>query len=94
MTPEEADDAQDWDGMDGATAFLLIERHADGWDELRQMMDAWLRANVAAAVLAERDECAKLIEDSPEWRGKGWVSFLDVDTKREIAAAIRARGKP
>lgn len=124
MTPEEADDAQDWDGMDGATAFLLIERHADGWDEIRQMMDAWLRANVAAAilaeresrqaaqlqvaelqerlnradaercaaVLAERDECAKLIEDSPEWRGKGWVSFLDVDTKREIAAAIRARG--
>jgi hypothetical protein len=55
MTEEEADAAQDWKGMDGATAFMLIERHADGWNEVRQMMDAWLRANVAAAVLAERE---------------------------------------
>lgn len=55
MTPEEADETQDWKCMDGATAFLLIERHADGWDEIRQMMDAWLRANVAAAVMAERE---------------------------------------
>lgn len=63
MTPEEAADAaQDWKGMDGATAFLLIERHADGWDEVQQMMDAWLRANVAAAVLSEREECARVCE--------------------------------
>lgn len=45
MTPQEADKAQDWKGMDGATAFLLIRRHADGWDEVREMMNAWLRAN-------------------------------------------------
>lgn len=67
MTEEEADAAQDWKGMDGATAFLLIERHADGWNEVRQMMDAWLRANVAAAVLAER-EAVRLNATVPD----GW----------------------
>lgn len=45
MTPEEADAKQEWKGMDGATAWQLIERHADGWDDIREMMHAWLRAN-------------------------------------------------
>ena len=45
MTSEEADAMQEWRGMDGATAFLLIERHADDWDDTREMMNAWLRAN-------------------------------------------------
>lgn len=36
---------QDWKGMDGETAFWLIQRHADGWDQLGAMMDAWLEAN-------------------------------------------------
>jgi hypothetical protein len=39
--------AQDWAGMDGATAFLLINRHADGWGDTRAMMEAWLKANAA-----------------------------------------------
>lgn len=87
MTAEEADAAQDWRGMDGATAFLLIERHADGWDEIRQMMDAWLRANVAAAVMAEREECAKVCDQQahePECPERATY----------CADAIRARGTP
>lgn len=47
MTPEQADAAQQWAGMPGSTAWLLIERHADGWDDISAMMEAWLRANVA-----------------------------------------------
>jgi len=27
--------------MDGAIAWHLIERHADGWAEVGEMMDAW-----------------------------------------------------
>ena len=45
MTKEEAQAMQDWKGMDGAIAFHLIERHADGWHQVGEMMNAWLRAN-------------------------------------------------
>lgn len=41
----------------------------------------------------EREQCAKLLEDTKEWRGKGWVSTLCYHTKKSIATAIRARGE-
>jgi len=41
----DADAMQDWKGMDGAIAFHLIDRHANDWDDVGQMMNAWLRAN-------------------------------------------------
>jgi hypothetical protein len=45
MTRIEADEAQDWRGMDGSIAFNLIESGADTWEDCGAMMDAWLRAN-------------------------------------------------
>jgi hypothetical protein len=45
MTQDEADKAQRWEGMDGATAWHLIYRHADDWNEVGELMNAWLRAN-------------------------------------------------
>lgn len=45
MTREEAQTFQSWKGMDGACAFHLIERHANGWGDVARMMDAWLAAN-------------------------------------------------
>jgi len=45
MTREEAQTFQSWAGMDGACAFHLIERHANGWGDVARMMDAWLAAN-------------------------------------------------
>lgn len=45
MTPDEDDKSQEWKGMDGATAWHLIDRHAGNWGEVGEMMDAWLRAN-------------------------------------------------
>ena len=46
LTVDEARAFQQWEGMDGATAFHLIERHADGWDDVGRMMDSWLLANL------------------------------------------------
>jgi len=46
-TPKE-DLAQNWAGMDGATAFHLIERHADGWGDVGYMMEQWRAANASA----------------------------------------------
>lgn len=45
VTREEAQTFQSWKGMDGACAFHLIERHANGWGDVGRMMDAWLTAN-------------------------------------------------
>ena len=39
------DTSQQWAGMDGATAWHLIYRHAEGWDETAKMMHSWLAAN-------------------------------------------------
>jgi hypothetical protein len=44
MSDAEADAFQHWDKIDGATAWHLIERHADNWGEVGQMMDAFVRA--------------------------------------------------
>lgn len=45
MTLEESRSGQNWRGMDGACAWHLIFRHADGWGETGTMMQAWLDAN-------------------------------------------------
>lgn len=39
------DNSQDWCGMGGDIAFQLIERHANGWADIKRMMDEWLSAN-------------------------------------------------
>ncbi len=66
MTEHEAETFQQWCGMDGYTAFNLIERHADGWEDIAMMMGAWHRANLADdkadAAEDERAACAKLLD--------------------------------
>lgn len=41
--------AQRWTGMDGTTAFHLIERHGDDWWHCGRLMEAWRAANSPAA---------------------------------------------
>lgn len=70
MTPQEADEYQNWTALDGATAWHLIERHADNWNEVGEMMDAWLRARTKTATMVERERCAMLVETAgayTEW---------------------------
>ena len=46
-------------------------------------------ADLVAA--AEREECAKVVSETVEWKSKGWTSTICPITKGAIAAAIRAR---
>ena len=39
------DTKQDWKGLDGAIAWHLIERQAENWNEVGEMMNEWLKAN-------------------------------------------------
>ncbi len=83
MTPQEADEYQDWKALAGATAWHLIDRHADNWNEVGEMMDAWLRARTKSAVQVERERCAKLVETAgayTEWN----------EEAVDVAAQIRA----
>lgn len=91
MTPEEADKEQQWLGMDGATAWHLIDRHAEDWGDIAAMMEAWKRAHV----LAEREACAKVCDarakrlNDGNWAAEEWDTICNAN---ELAAdAIRAR---
>lgn len=50
---EPTPDLPPWQGMDGATAWLLIDRQAETRVEIRRMMAAWLEANRDSAPDAE-----------------------------------------
>lgn len=50
MAFDKADKSPQWSGMDGEIAWHTIERHADGLDSVGEMMNTWLRANVAKAL--------------------------------------------
>lgn len=43
--PTVENNSQNWRGMDGTTAYWLIQRHADGWADIGKMMSEWLAAN-------------------------------------------------
>lgn len=60
MTDVEADSCQDWKNLDGAVAWHLIERHADNWQEVWAMMEAWLRARYSAPNSAAQDKAEAL----------------------------------
>lgn len=47
--PTVESESQDWRGMDGTTAYWLIQRHADGWADVGKMMGEWLAANTPDA---------------------------------------------
>ena len=49
QVPTVEEKSQDWAGMDGATAWHLINRHADGWADVAKMMVEWLAANTPPA---------------------------------------------
>jgi len=39
------DTKQDFQGLDGAIAWHLIERQAENWNQVGEMMNEWLKAN-------------------------------------------------
>lgn len=61
--PEAApENEQEWAKVDPATAFHLIERHADNWNEAGRMMEAWRKANTPTATPSS--QVADIAEDT------------------------------
>lgn len=57
--------SQDWKNLTGAQAFHLIERHADGWQDIDRMMNEWLVAQLAKITAAEAGS-VRLLESAKE----------------------------
>lgn len=71
-----------WADMNGAEALLYIQRHAEGWHEMGQMMEEWRRANSPAPLTDERidyiaDVVVKGMPDGIQgfMRSWGWRQF-------------------
>lgn len=81
------DTSQDWAKLDGATAFHLIERHAEDWAETGHMMESWLAARIAAAAPhAQTETVARKIVAWTEKDGDEWVVYdAESDTGQHIA---------
>ena len=63
--PTIEDNSQDWAKLDGATAWHLIERHADNWSDVGKMMDEYV-----AAKLAESESYDETSWQMGYWAGK------------------------
>ena len=46
--------SKEWEGIDGAIAFHLIETEAENWNETGEMMNAWLKDNQTEELLKMR----------------------------------------
>lgn len=58
--------SQEWAGMDGVTAWILINRHADNWADIGMMMDEWLAANRPAPAAQQAPAGWLPIETAPK----------------------------
>jgi hypothetical protein len=86
---------QDWKDMDGATAFHLIERHAEDWADVGRMMGQWLAANAPAmAELArltkQRDELVAALKGMVHLEEEGLRGYDDIDVCYELTRAREA----
>lgn len=93
------ENSQDWKGMDGATAWHLIWRHADGWSDTRMMMEEWCNANshpaktLTGAVGSLSDEEIDYEFDEFVWTGSRRADFELIVRQVERAILIKANEK-
>ncbi len=66
------DSSQNWAGMDGTTAWHLIDRHADGWADIGKMMGEWLAAN-STPTAAQPAPVQEPVGMRWRWPGYAWV---------------------
>jgi hypothetical protein len=88
--------SQEWAGMEASTAFLLINRHADGWADIDLMMTEWRLANPPENT-ALLDEIDRLKAELADHERAYELLFKECGTlktqwSRVLAAADKAHG--
>ena len=63
------DTKQDWRGLDGAIAWHLIERQAENWNQVGEMMNEWLKANTPTKewIGLTDEDIQKLAAEQHDW---------------------------
>jgi len=56
---------QNWKGMDGSIAWHLIERHAENWNQVGEMMNEWLGENQKEWVGLTDEEIQECLQGLP-----------------------------
>lgn len=84
-----------WQNMDGASAWLLIDRQAESRTQIRRMMTAWLEANRNPAPDAEAQLAFVLAHGLPmvregKYRYHGVSQVAWYGTAREAVLAAMA----
>jgi len=74
------DTKQDWKGLDGAIAWHFIERQAENWTQVGEMMNEWLKANTPTKEWVGLSD-----EDDIDWE--------EGDSLRDLFKAIEAKLK-
>lgn len=82
MTRDEAEKAQDWASLDGHQAFAVIDRHAKDHHEVREMMEAWRRAHIAAW----RDACASICDELADGMEREALRAIENGEHDEVSA--------
>jgi hypothetical protein len=53
---------QNWLKIDGGTAWHLIERHSESWQQINEMMNECINAHVQAATKAQEEKIKELTD--------------------------------
>ena len=75
---------QNWKGMDGSIAWHLIERHAENWNQVGEMMNEWLGENQKEWVGLTEDEVKECFAITPDM-------FLPWHIYKRIEAKLKER---
>ena len=88
--PTVEDNSQYWAGMDGATAWHLIDRHADGWADVAKMMGEWLAANTPLYTTppAAQQQWVELTDDEMQ---AIWDRYAHMEMMRAIEAKLKEK---
>src|SRR6478736_6953680 len=84
MSDAAPDTSQEWAKLDGATAFHLIERHAEDWNETGRMMESWLAARLSAAAAQPAPTTAQQPVVKP-WHERMPAIVTDWTTEKNMA---------
>lgn len=65
---------QNWHGVDGAIAWHLIERQAENWNQVGEMMNEWLKVNTPTKewVGLTDEEIYEVYEATEKLVGEHW----------------------
>ena len=83
------DASQNWDKLDGAVAWHLIERHAENWADVGKMMDEYVAAKLGESVKVPEEVTQENKKTEGDKQAEAFLKdeYYDLDDDRSISPA-------